>query len=196
MVNIRSLKQGDHELIGRIIGESFAGDPVNEFLLGPERAIRMYNTIVAKKLYLKHGFGHIAEDLSGGTMWLPPGISTELPWWQSMGVAALLIKYGGLRGLFQGLSAAENIAQHRPKEPFFYLYAIGNVPRAQGKGMGGRLLDAGLKVVDQAAMPAFLECSKESNISFYNRYGFELVSENIVVRGCPPEWLMYRPAKG
>ena len=54
----------------------------------------------------------------------------------------------------------------KPKEPHFFLFAIGTRPSEQGKGLGSQVMAEGLKIVDQANMPAYLESSKEQNIPF------------------------------
>ena len=41
-------------------------------------------------------------------------------------------------------------------------------------------------------MPAYLESSKESNVAFYVRHGFEVTDVHHLPRGGPPLWLMWR----
>ncbi|MCL6282123.1 GNAT family N-acetyltransferase [Ruegeria sp. 2012CJ41-6] len=194
-MNIRPLRRGEHKLIGAIIGESFTGDPVNEFLLGPQPAITAFNVYVARELYLKHGFGHVAEDHSAGTMWLPPGVSKHIAFHKMLPTLAALLRHSGPRRLIRALPADDEFARHRPKEPHFYLYAIGTTLAGRGKGMGGKLLKAGLEQADKAGLPAYLESSKEENIGFYRNYGFEVTGTCHPVEGCPKEWLMWRPAQ-
>jgi len=194
-MNIRPLTLDDYKVAGKIIGASFAGDPVNDFLLGPQSAITAYNTHIAKILYLKKGFGHISENNSGCTLWLPPGVSAQLSLSQMLPVVPALVRHSGLKRLIRALPAEDEIAHHRPSEPFYYLYAIGNTPENIGKGIGGKLLKAGLDIADKNAMPVYLECSKKENILFYRKYGFEVIGECTPVKGCPPEWLMLRPTQ-
>lgn len=73
MTEPRNLSVGEHGLIGDIIGDSFADDPVNRWVFGGENGMPDFYTAVARKLYLQKGFGHVMDDGSGGTLWLPPG---------------------------------------------------------------------------------------------------------------------------
>ena len=90
-MTIRLLRSDEHELIGKIIGETFFDDPVYNFLVGSKSAITAYNTFAAKKLYLKHGFGHVTEDLSCGSLWLNPGVSAHLSTFQSLPILPALL---------------------------------------------------------------------------------------------------------
>ena len=102
--------------------------------------------------------------------------------------------YSGPRRLFRAMPAEDEIASHKPKEPHYYLYAIGTTVAGRFKGMVSKLFEAGLEKADQDGMPAYVESSKEENVSSYQRYVFEVVGLCTPVEGCPPEWLMWRPA--
>jgi hypothetical protein len=195
MTELRSLSAGDHEVIGRIIGESFADDPVNQFLLGPQECITAFNIHAAKKLYIKKGFGHMDSDHTGGSMWLPAGVSKHIPLWNSLEIIPPMLRHNGIRGTLKAMAGDEGLSKEKPAEPHYYLYAIGNIPSAQGKGLGGKLMEAGLAEVDKHHMPAYLESSKEQNNSFYQRFGFKVLKEFVPTPGCPPLWLMWRDAR-
>ena len=54
------------------------------------------------------------------------------------------------------------------------------------------VIDAVLETCDAEGIPAFLESSKERNISYYERFGFEVTGEERLPKGGPPFWTMWR----
>jgi GNAT superfamily N-acetyltransferase len=193
---LRELTSSDDHLIGRIIADGFADDPVNLWTFGGTGAMKPAFTAMAQHLYLKRGFGHVSADGLAGTLWLPPGAA------KSYGVGNLalawhIVRHGGLTAVRHSLAIDGFMAARRaPLAPHFYLFAIAVNPALQGKGIGSQLMNAALERVDAAHMPAYLENSKYQNIAFYRKHGFELMQETVPAPGCPPMWLMWRPARG
>jgi ribosomal protein S18 acetylase RimI-like enzyme len=68
---------------------------------------------------------------------------------------------------------------------------LGTAPEHQGKGLGSAMMAPVLHRCDDEGLPAYLESSKESNIAFYRRHGFEVVGEVVVPDG-PTLWPMWR----
>ena len=192
MTELRNLSTDEHKMIGDIIGDSFADDPVNRWVFGGESGLSDYYSMVAKKLYLKNGYGHVMDNGSGGTLWLPPGVKKYVPLWNSIDIAASMVKHGGISSIVRGIAVDEFLVRKKPTEPHYYLFAIGTRPSYQGKGIGGKLMEAGLEQANAKGMPAYLESSKKSNIPFYRKFGFEVIEEVIPAKGCPPLWLMWR----
>lgn len=195
MTSLIELQDGEHRLIGDVIGDSFSDDPVNRWIFGCQQSIQQYYTRAAKKLYLAKGFGHVTKNGNGGSLWLPPGVEKQIPLWNSLDIAASMIRHSGIKSLSRGMAVDEALAKVKPTKHHYYLFAIGARQEHQGKGIGGTLMQAGLKRVDAAHMPAYLESSKESNVGFYQRFGFE-VTEVVSPKGdCPPLWAMWREAR-
>lgn len=194
MTAVRKLHKGEHELIGDIIGDSFADDPINQWIFGSTHGIDGYYTLAAKKLYLQRGYGHVRGD-DGGSLWLPPGEAKHIPLWNSLDIAAVMLRHGGPGALRRGLAVDGYLARIKPTEPHYYLFAIGARRGRQGKGIGGKLMAAGLERANAERMPVYLESSKRDNLPFYRRFGFELIEEVVPARGCPPMWPMWREPK-
>ncbi len=81
-----------------------------------------------------------------------------------------------------------------PKEPHWYLATLGH--RALDARKGDRLDLAACRSAraDEEGVPAYLESSKERNVPFYARSGFEVIGE-VQVSGSPPIWRMWRDPK-
>ena len=194
MTKIRELQLHEQKLIGDIIGDSFADDPVNRWVFDNQKSMTSYFTKSAKKLYLPKGFCQITDNENAGAMWLPAGVKKHIPLWNSMDIAAAMILHSGFKSLIRGFIIDEILAKKKPEGRYFYLFAIGARAGTLGKGYGGMLMKSGLAIVDTYKQPAYLECSKASNISFYQGYGFEVIEEVIPAKNCPPLWLMWRKA--
>ncbi|MEM7358169.1 MAG: GNAT family N-acetyltransferase [Pseudomonadota bacterium] len=194
-MSLREIRRADATRIGQIIGHSFADDPVNLWVFKHYPPIEFYYQQMAKKLYLTRGFGHITEEGTAASLWLPPNTSKHIPAWRSMDIAISMLFHGGVSSLRNGMALDECLHAHIPQVPHFYLSAIGTLPECQGKGVGGDIIRAGLERVDSARMPAYLESSKEQNLPFYQRFGFQVSNVVQATPEAPGLWLMWREPK-
>src|SRR5439155_2417478 len=87
--------------------------------------------------------------------------------------------------------ASEAMKGNHPKEPHFYLHAIGVRKGEQGKGVGSALLRHVVRRCDEEGKPAYLENSNPRNTPLYERHGFRVVSQWTAPEG-PPLWFMWR----
>ncbi len=186
----------DAARIGSITGRAFADDPINLWILHKPALITRFMTQLARGIYLPYGFCEYLDGDQGATMWLPAGVKADM----SLGTTLAMLKDAILCGvpgaLQRGTAFSAIMNAVKPREPHFYLFTIGVVPEAQGKGLGGALLRSGLARADAAGMPTYLESSKWANVPIYQRYGFELRDEPDLPDGCPPMYPMWRPVGG
>ena len=89
------------------------------------------------------------------------------------------------------LAGAVRVERAHPSEPHYYLAILGVAPEAQGEGLGSQLLQPMLERCDREGVAAYLESSKERNVTFYERHGFRVTGELTFPRG-PKLWLMWR----
>ncbi|WP_105616405.1 GNAT family N-acetyltransferase [Vallitalea okinawensis] len=66
------------------------------------------------------------------------------------------------------------------KEQHQYLMLIGVDPEKQGQGFGSKLLTPMLRIAEQKGHPCYLETHNENNVQIYEKYGFKVISEDIV----------------
>ena len=132
------------------------------------------------------------EGLGAAAIWLPPGRWRTSP----ITMIGLMPRLIAVHGLATGraLKLLDQVDRVHPDAPHWYLAAIGTDPDRQGRGLGGAVLRAGLKRVDAAGLPAYLESSKQSNIPLYRHFGFE-PRDPIQIDGGPTVYPMWRPAQ-
>ncbi|MBL4583778.1 MAG: GNAT family N-acetyltransferase [Pseudomonadales bacterium] len=190
---IVSATDRDIKQVCDILGSAFSHDPVLNWLT-PKASI--YSGLFrsgAEALYKKHGQVYINSDQTGAALWLPGGISSKSPFhWRTLTTLFSILREGGLAALKRGSELEKIFAKNHPKEPHFYLHAIGAALEHQGKGIGSALLKTGLAACDEQGLPAYLESTNSRNNPLYERYGFNIIGEAALSDGGPTVWFMYR----
>ncbi|MGH3380892.1 MAG: GNAT family N-acetyltransferase [Actinoallomurus sp.] len=190
---VRDVTAPDADPLAEVLGRAFADDPLWQWMFPrrPERMAAMF-AMLLHHAHLPNGVSELAEQdgrVLAGAMWDPPGR------WRISVAAQLRQLPGMLRVLgtrtFVVMRALGEIEQAHPIEPHWYLAVLGTEPRAQGRGLGSALLQSRLTRCDDLRFPAYLESSKESNIAYYERFGFRVTGE-ISVPGGPSVWAMWR----
>ena len=128
-----------------------------------------------------------SEELNGFAVWVPLGFtgSKTLPFLRNGGVRLLLRSgLGIIRKLLVYESFAMNLKKKYTGHVDWYLYNLSVRQSAQGKGIASKLMRPMLRFCDDEKMLVYLETNKESNVSMYDHYGFEL-KENIMIPGSP-----------
>jgi ribosomal protein S18 acetylase RimI-like enzyme len=132
------------------------------------------------------GTAHYTAEYSGVALWLPPNTQSD-----DQALIEMLQRTVREREMQVVFAYFEEMAKYHPAEPHWHLTLIGVDPIRQGQGHGSALLQHGLSVCDRDQEIAYLECTKPSNIDFYQRYGFELLG-TIQIGDAPPIFPMIR----
>jgi GNAT superfamily N-acetyltransferase len=172
---------------GAVLGRAFVEDPVWAWLVrGRRREQRLVSgfTALAASAQRRPGARLLTtRERTAAALWLPPGGWRERPSDFLRSAPGLL---GCVRGgVLRGLRMQAVMERHHPREPHWYLEALGALPQARGTGVGGRLLQPVLDACDEARLPACLESSNPRNWSFYERHGFVRGTPLPVPAGCP-----------
>ena len=69
-------------------------------------------------------------------------------------------------------------ARHEPLNKHWHLGPIGLLPAYQGVGIGTLLMERFCKGVDACMAEAYLETDIDKNVSFYEKFGFKVISES------------------
>jgi ribosomal protein S18 acetylase RimI-like enzyme len=191
---VRRATADDLEGMAEALSLAFHDDPVMQWLFGdqpprPMRWTRPFFTVEGRR-HLRHDSVYTADGHAGAAYWDPPG-----NWKSSLGsilrLAPVMVRGIGLRSAkaLQGLGRMEKAHGEHPDH--HYLAVLGTRPDRQGEGIGSALMAPVLATCDTEGRGAYLESSKESNIPFYRRHGFEVVGEVAFPTG-PTIWPMWR----
>jgi ribosomal protein S18 acetylase RimI-like enzyme len=139
---------------------------------------------------LAHGKVYTNDALGGAALWLPPGLASP-GLGQQLRMGIRLWRAIGAGRLAATATALTKFEKARPKRPHWYLTLLGTDPSVQGQGVGGALIEPILRCCDRDGIAAYLESSNPENVSWYQRFGFEVTGE-IDYRGGPTVPLMLR----
>jgi GNAT superfamily N-acetyltransferase len=176
------------------LAEAFDDDPPMRFLF-PDDARRRVALVpffrVCLEAGLRRGHTYATGGLEGATIWAPPDVG-NLNRAEGGSLAAIVEEHEGAPGLARLGAFAEATEAHHPAgKAHFYLFIAGVAPAHQGRGLGGAALAPVLATCDRDGLPAYLESSNLRNVPFYERHGFEVVSE-IPIEGGPVMRGMWR----
>lgn len=191
---IRRAGRADWRQLGEITAEAMADDPFNLWLFGSERALKPLFRIMARDIYLKEGFCHLAGD-EAATMWATHDSNLNFPPLSLVQLMAAQMIHGTKGSMKRGMAAGEAMEKHHPRTPHIYLFTIGTRKAARGKGLGKALMTPVLAAADKAGLPVYLENSNPENHGFYSSFGFEKIGAFNVLDESPPMALMWREAR-
>lgn len=188
MVTVREADRSDVGALSRVLARAFADDPVVAWLVPTQRRQERFFAATAA-IYFGLGEIYTTADGTGVGMWARPGARRPGLWPVARTAPDML---RALRtNVPRGLRVKNLVEGHHPRQPHWYLSVLGTDPDHQGQGIGSALMAPVLSRCDEEGVLAYLESSKESNIAFYARHGFEVTDELQVPRG-PRLWPMVR----
>lgn len=196
--DVRRATADDVDALAATLARAFDDDPITLHLFPDvarrRRALPRYFSIMVRNAFLPTGeVWTTAAGWAGAAMWTPP--AHRRPGWRDMVRLAPMATVIGRR-LPAAIRVMQAVERHHPRPPHWYLAVLGTDPPSQGRGVGSALMAPVLSRCDDEGVPAYLESSKESNVPFYARHGFE-VTRTLDLPGRGPRlWLMWREPRG
>ena len=192
------VKDSDLERLADVATDAYVDYPLHNWLTKGKydrTASKLIMQITLKTMIKDAVIYADSEEMNGFAVWLPFGFtgSKTLPFLFSGGLK--LIFHSGL-GIIGRLLTYETYAMNLKKEFTdhydWYLYNLSVKKDAQGKGIASKLLRPMLEFCDDEKMVAYLETNKESNVSLYKHYGFELKKEEMIPKTTVTHYAMVR----
>jgi ribosomal protein S18 acetylase RimI-like enzyme len=191
---LERVTKADLPALSGVLARAFLDDPVAEWAFRVDKlrlkALERFQGTRMKQLIGEQEVWTDSERRCAA-LWAPPG-----RWKMSFGeVAAMMPAFAHPRLIGRMPIAAigwEKLEQRHPHDPpHWYLAVLGTDPSAQGQGLGSAVMGPVLERCDTDGVGAYLESSKETNIAFYSRHGFQVTEEIHLLSG-PPMWKMWR----
>lgn len=195
--NPRRAKEADARPLARLLSASFQTDPVFDWIARPGR--RRAEVLEEFFFWLLRTralpFGEVWASDGAVAVWIPPDApASPGGFFEQLRLLPLFWRLCGLPRLGRGAAVGDAMEKNHPHESHFYLAFVAVAPRLQGMGLGGAILDATIKRVDEMRWACYLENSNPRNTRLYERLGF-MTRKNIAPAGAPPMMAMWRPAK-
>lgn len=195
-VEIRPVTSADLDATSTSLARAFHDDPVKLFLAGgaslPEaRVAPFFHTF--QRIQMPNGHVYTTADRGAAAIWSPPG-HWKIPFRTVVRHSPTFLKLYRWR-FVPNLKVLDAMEKAHPEAPHYYLEIIGTDPQHQGKGYGRALITPMVDRADDEGVGMYLESSKESNVPYYSRFGFEVTStidHGRPGRGGPRMWLMWR----
>jgi GNAT superfamily N-acetyltransferase len=190
--DVRKTRPADATAVASALAAAFTDDPVFRWILPDDTArpvaTRAFFDLVVEIL-APHDDAWTTTGVTGAALWVPAGrapMPDERAERFAAELAALCAPHENRILELVGL-----MDEQHPHNPHEYLWFLGVVPAAQGRGLGSALMAPVLERADRAGHPAYLEATSARNKALYERHGFHSGTP-FAVAGGPPMWPMWR----
>jgi GNAT superfamily N-acetyltransferase len=196
-VSCRAARRDEAALLGEVLADAFAEDPVFAWLIPPQvrgrdRRLRTFFTSMSRAYLRKGKPCYLTDDASAAALWAAPG-AWAMPLSQIILEAAPNGMAFGHR-LLRALRTQMQIEHLHTTQsrPHWYLGYLGTRRDRQGQGLGTQMLREVLAGLDTDGVPAYLESSNQRNLPVYERNGFRVIGELQALGHGPTIWRMWR----
>ena len=195
-VEIRELLDGETLTAARVLGRGMRDNPLHIQAFGPdadsrERALSlMFAPVLRQQVRKGIVLGAlISGELIGVTGMVPPECC-QLTILEKMAILPALLRASGLKCTLRVLEWTSDWSRNDSKTAHWHLGPVAIDRHLQGQGIGSALLNAFCQRIDNHRSAAYLETDKEENVTFYKRFGFEVVDEHCILG--IKNWFMLR----
>jgi ribosomal protein S18 acetylase RimI-like enzyme len=184
-MSVRLLEQADIADSARVLASAFAGDPLLVWSCGTrERAGMHASAIMNSTLWTRarSAYGYFEDGrLIASALYQKPGIKVTVLAALGAGLPRMALRMGptGTRRILYTFGVADDFkASLLGGEPHFYLDTLGVHGASARRGVGPRLLLESLRELRrESPHPCFLLTHLPTNVTLYQRLGFEVIGE-------------------
>jgi len=203
--NLAPLRREQINEAAYILGRAFQTDGMFIYVFPDERARARHVPVIMKSgvtYAFTYGQAHVTQGAIHGASVTAvhgrPGAPRPKPG-RTYKLRQLItrLKYGreSWRRYQLASAAIRELHVRNISGPHWYLLLLGVNPPRQGTGLGGLLLKELLARADRDKLPIYLDTFKRENLSFYQKYGFEVKQQLSIDGGKAMAWAMVRQPK-
>jgi GNAT superfamily N-acetyltransferase len=201
-VVVERLEPQEVEIGSQLLARAFAREThFSRILPDPRRRAQTLAAVMHLSVRDAQPFGHVyaarpaGGELAAVAVWLPSGRFPLGPL-RTLRATPDIVRMAahagsGLRPLLRFASTLRGL---HPKEPQWYLVAIGADPGYAGRGAGSAVLRAGTDQADAAGQACWLETQEEATVGWYQRFGFTVQAPVLDFPEGFRSWQLRRPA--
>lgn len=186
---VRPLRSGEQPAVARMLATALADDPFIRWIAGSDHARATAWMLAGLRMAERRGLVLVDDTLAGAALLMPPR-SLPLPARENLALLPALVRAVGARRVAGVLRALTALERAHPAEPHWTGLVLGVHPRAQGTGIGRRVIAAALAAVGDDA--AYLEVCEGGPAALYRRFGFTARTRVTPGHGAPVMATMWR----
>ena len=204
MKNLKVLYQIPHIPLNKgakIISEAFHEDPLYAYIIPDESERKKYFPYIFKAYIwycLQYGVVYATSpNIEGIALWVPSEFAYITPERSKKCGDEVFFYVLGRKNLerLSITSYANEIHEQLIKEPHIYLMTIAVDPKLQRQGYGRRLISPMLEYLDENNLKCYLDTNKESNLLFYQNFGFKILKKFEIENTGVLNWSLLRYPK-
>lgn len=201
MLDLMRVTKSEVSRTVNVLARAFHDDPLWSYAVADpikrSKALRHLFYITSAHVVHAGEIYKTSSDFEGVAIWMPPGKTMTVMDALRVGFPSMLMAlwhsgFSDFRRIMQVLDAFETRQKQDAPAKFWHLMQMGVEPEHQGKGLGSQLLKVMLTRLDHNQETCYLETETPRNVAFYEKYGFQVVTEAPIKDGGPILWTMVR----
>ena len=196
---LQNLEKKDIGKAVKTLTSAFSNDPCLKYLLNSEEYDYKKASFIHRysiNLGLRYGIALCtSKEVEGICIWMPPR-STNTTTWMFLRAGGLSLRNTVDKGIIKRLQDYGNYSGsiHHKNAPFphWYLLSIAVEKEYQGKGISNRLMKPVMDYFDKNNQSCYLETHNSKNVSYYQKFGFEVAEIGCLPGTKKTHWGMVR----